>query len=172
MNIEAENLDLEEELVSLRRVAKVVKGGRRFSFSALVVVGTRDGIVGIGLGKANEVPSAIKKAGDKAKKSLFQVKLNKGTIPHPIRVKFKGANILLKPAASGTGIIAGSSIRIIMNLAGVKDLLAKSLGSSNIVNIAKATEKALRELMDLTSVLKKRDKKFEDLYGKKIENKA
>lgn len=137
---------LNDKLVYINRVAKVVKGGKRLSFSALVVTGDGNGHVGMGVGKANEVPEAINKASASAKKSLIKVPLKGTTIPHEIRVKFGAAEVLLKPAFPGTGIIAGGSIRAVLEAAGVKDILSKSLGSSNRINVAKAAILALSQL--------------------------
>ena len=147
---------LNDKLVYINRVSKVMKGGKRLSFSALVVTGDGSGHVGIGRGKAKEVPAAINKAGSDAKKNLIKVPLTGGTIPHEIMVKFGAAKVLLKPAAPGTGIIAGSSIRMVMEAAGVRDILTKSLGSANRVNMAKATIEALRQLRDPKEVQEKR----------------
>ena len=141
-------LTLNDKLVYINRVAKVMKGGKRLSFSALVVTGDGNGHVGIGLGKANEVPLAINKGGVIAKKSLITVPLAGTTIPHEIRVKLGAAKVLLKPAAPGTGIIAGGSIRAVLEAAGVKDILTKSLGSANRMNVARATILALSKLRD------------------------
>lgn len=146
--IDPTELVLTDKLVNINRVAKVVKGGRRLSFSALVVTGDGEGHVGIGVGKANEVPAAISKGGANARKTLIKVKLAGSTIPHQMRVKFGAADVLLKPAAPGTGVIAGGTIRAVLEAAGVKDILSKSLGSANKLNIAKATMLALSQLKD------------------------
>lgn len=135
--------EFEEVIVNIGRVTKVVKGGRRFRFTALVVVGNRNGIVGYGSGKAKEVPDAIKKAVDDAFKNLQKVNLNGSTIAHDIEVKFNASKILLKPASEGTGVIAGGATRPVLELAGVQDILTKSLGSNNPANIVRATMKAL-----------------------------
>jgi small subunit ribosomal protein S5 len=154
--IDPTELTLNDKLVYINRVTKVVKGGKRLSFSALVVTGDGNGHVGIGLGKANTVPEAISKAGASAKKGLIKVPLLRTTIPHEIRVKFSAANVLLKPAAPGTGIIAGGSIRAVVEAAGIKDILTKSLGSSNRINTAKATMLALSQLKEAKEELARR----------------
>ena len=157
--------NLEEKLIKLNRVAKVVKGGRRFAFTALMVVGDRQGQVGLGYGKANEVPEAIRKGVENAKKNLIRVNLKGSTIPHRIEEKFGSAKIMLKPAREGSGIIAGSAARAIVEYAGIKDVLSKSLGSSNQINIAKATFEALKKLMSLKSVAERRGKNVSDFFA-------
>ncbi len=154
--IDPTGLTLNDKLVYINRVAKVVKGGKRLSFSALVVTGDSNGYVGIGVGKANAVPGAISKGSAIAKKNLIKVSLTGTTIPYEMRVKFGAAKVLLKPAGPGTGIIAGGSIRAVLEAAGIKDILTKSLGSSNKINMAKATMLALSQLKDPQEELAKR----------------
>jgi small subunit ribosomal protein S5 len=154
-----------EKLVKLNRVAKVVKGGRRFSFSALMVVGDKNGHVGIGFGKANEVSEAIRKGVEKAKKSMVTINVKGNTIPHEVYGNFKSGKVILKPASPGTGIIAGGPVRAVVELAGIKDILSKSLGSSNALNIVKATMNGLTSLMNLTEVLETRGKTVKELFG-------
>jgi small subunit ribosomal protein S5 len=154
--IDPSELELNDKLVYINRVVKVVKGGKRLSFSALVVTGDSNGHVGIGVGKANEVPSAINKASATAKKNLIKVTLAGATIPHQIMVKFGAAKVLLKPAAPGTGIIAGGSIRAVLELAGIRDILTKSMGSANHHNVAQATIIALSQLKNPTEEIAKR----------------
>ena len=154
--IDPTELTLSDKLVYINRVTKVVKGGKRLSFSALSVTGDGNGHVGIGVGKANSVPEAINKAGAIARKSLLKVPLAGTTIPYEIRVKFGAAKVLLKPAAPGTGIIAGGSIRAVVEAAGIKDILTKSLGSSNRINTAKATMLALSQLKEPKEELARR----------------
>jgi small subunit ribosomal protein S5 len=154
--IDPTELALNDKLVYINRVTKVVKGGKRLSFSALVVTGDGNGHVGIGVGKANSVPEAISKAGAIAKKNLIKVPLLRTTIPHEIKVRFGAATVLLKPAAPGTGIIAGGSIRAVVEAAGIKDILTKSLGSPNRINTAKATMLALSRLKEPKEELARR----------------
>ena len=154
--IDITELALSEKLISINRVAKVLKGGKRLRFSALVVTGDGKGHVGIGLAKANEVPVAINKAGATAKKNIISVQLAGTTIPYEIRVKYGAADVLLKPAAPGTGVIAGGSVRAVLEAAGVKDILTKSLGSANKINVAKATILALSRLKNPQEELARR----------------
>lgn len=154
-----------EKLIKLNRVAKVVKGGRRFSFSALVVVGDQKGRVGYGFGKANDVAEAIRKSIEKAKKSMIEVPMKRTTIPHDIQGEFKSAKVLLRPAAPGTGVIAGGPVRAVMDACGIHDILAKSLGSKNTQNIVKATFDGLENLFDAKEVAKNRGKSISDMWG-------
>ncbi|NQT60804.1 MAG: 30S ribosomal protein S5 [Bacteroidetes bacterium] len=154
-----------EKLIKLNRVAKVVKGGRRFSFSALVVVGDQNGKVGFGFGKANDVAESIRKGIDKAKKNMIQVPIKKTTLPHEIIGEYKSAKVLLKPAAPGTGVIAGGPVRAVMDACGVHDILSKSLGSKNTINIVKAVFNGLENLFNAKEVAKNRGKTVNEMWG-------
>ncbi len=156
--IDAGELDLQDRLVYINRVAKVVKGGRRFSFSAIVVVGDGNGRVGYGLGKANEVPDAIRKAVERAKKDLVEVSLLKGTIPHEIMAKYGTSQVFMKPAREGTGVIAGKAVRAVVEVAGITNILTKCYGSRNYHNVVKATIKGLAALKTRETTLKQRGK--------------
>ncbi len=163
--IDAEKLHLEETVVQVARVAKVVKGGRRFSFRALVVVGDRAGHVGVGLGKATEVPEAIKKGVEDAKKHLIEVPLLGTSIPYLVRSTFGASEVLLKPAAPGTGVIAGGAVRAVVEAAGIRDILTKSLGSSNSLNTVLASMEALRDLRPFDQEAQRRGRTVAALVG-------
>jgi small subunit ribosomal protein S5 len=154
-----------EKLVKLNRTAKVVKGGRRFSFSALMVVGDRKGNVGFGFGKANDVSEAIRKSVEKAKRNMVALPVKNGTIPHEIEGIFKASRVLLKPACSGTGIIAGGPVRAIMEAGGVTDVLSKSIGASSQYNVVKATFNCISRMMDAKTIAKNRGKSLKELWG-------
>lgn len=162
--IDPKTLDLEERVVTINRVAKVVKGGRRFSFSALVVVGNGNGIVGVGIGKANEVPEAIRKGVEAAKKELIEVSLVKGdTIPHGTVGKYGAARVMMKPASEGTGVIAGGAVRAVAELAGIKNILTKSLRSDNQINIVRATIAGLADMKNAEQLAKLRGKTVDEI---------
>lgn len=164
-SINPSELELKEKVVHINRVAKVLKGGRRFSFNAIVVVGDGNGIVGLGLGKANEVINAIAKGTEQAKKNLIRVSLIRGTIPHALKSKYGAGYVVMEPAAPGTGVIAGGPIRAICEAAGVTDILTKSIGSSNPHNVSKATFNGLADLMDAESVARKRGITIQQVFN-------
>src|SRR5262245_21249504 len=157
--------ELVDRVVYINRVAKVVKGGRRFSFSALVVVGDQHGYVGCGLGKANEVPEAIRKGTEQAKKNIFKIPLSKGPIPREVRGKSGAGQVLLKPSSEGTGVIAGGAVRNVLEVAGVQDILTKCIGTSNPHNVIHATVAALQMLRSADEAMRSRGKTLEDLQA-------
>ena len=163
--INANDLDLQDRVVHINRVAKVVKGGRRFSFSALVVVGDGQGHVGVGLGKANEVPEAIRKGGEQAKKNLFRIPLAGTTIPHEVVGHFGSGQVLLKPAGEGTGVIAGGTVRAVLESAGVRNVLTKCQGSRNPHNVLKAVVAGLRRLRAPEEAARQRGKELAEIQG-------
>jgi small subunit ribosomal protein S5 len=164
-SINPQGLDLQERVVAINRVAKVVKGGRRFSFTALVVVGDEDRMVGVGYGKANEVPLAIQKAVERAKKSLFEVPKHGTTITHPVVGRFGSGQVMLKPASEGTGVIAGGAVRAVLELSGIRDVLSKSLGTQNPINLVKATVAGLQALRRPRDVAELRGKTIHEVLG-------
>ncbi len=165
--ISADGLELEERVVQINRVSKVVKGGRRFSFSTVVVVGDGKGHVGIGMGKAAEVPEAIRKGTEAAKRNLIRVPLVNSTIPHEVITKYAATKVMIRPAAPGTGVIAGRGVRPVVEAAGVKDILSKVYGSNNPVNVVKAAYQALSELVSLSEVARRRDMTPQELASRR-----
>jgi small subunit ribosomal protein S5 len=162
--VKAVDSELKEQLVAVQRVSKVVKGGRRFSFAAIVVVGDGNGVVGYGLGKANEVTNAIAKGIEDAKKSLIKIPILDGTVPHEVYTKFGASKVLIRPAAPGTGVLAGGAMRKVLESAGIRNVLGKSLGSTNPHNVVKATLQALAELKDPVAVAKLRGIPLEKVF--------
>lgn len=166
--IDSEGLELQETVIFVNRVSKVVKGGRRFGFAAMIVVGNGQGMVGIGYGKAKDVSEAIRKGVAQAKKSLIKVKIKKGTIPYTITGRYGAASVFMKPASPGTGVIAGGPVRAVLEAAGFQDILTKSLGSSNNLNIVKATMNGLVSIKNAKDIAKIRGKSLAEIYGKPL----
>ena len=164
-SVRATDIELKDRLVAINRVTKVTKGGRHFSFSAIVVVGDENSVVGHGLGKANEVTEAISKAVEEAKKNLMRVAIINDTLPHAIKSKYSGAQVFMKPASAGTGVIAGGAMRAVLESAGIKNVLAKSQGSSNPHNVVKATIKALSSLRDANIVAQQRGVSLDKVFN-------
>ncbi|MCX7791894.1 MAG: 30S ribosomal protein S5 [Chloroflexaceae bacterium] len=169
--INPDGLDLEERVVQINRVSKVVKGGRRFSFSTVVVVGDGKGVVGVGMGKAAEVPEAIRKGTEAAKKNLIRVPLVGGTVPHEVLAKFSATRVMIRPAAPGTGVIAGRGVRPVVEAAGIKDVLSKVYGSNNPVNVVKAAFQALSEMTSLSEMARRRDMTPHELAARRSRRK-
>ncbi len=167
MNVNTEEEDvLIEKIIETKRVAKVVKGGRNFSFSAIVVVGDRAGNIGVGYGKANEIVDAIRKAKERASKSMFRVPIIKGTIPHEVMARYGASRVMMKPAAAGTGVIAGGTTRAIFEAAGIENILCKSLGSNTPTNVVKATVSGLKSMRTLSDIARLRNKSIAEITGR------
>lgn len=162
--VKASELELKERLVQIKRVAKVVKGGRRFSFNAIVVIGDGNGHVGIGLGKANEVTDAISKGVEDARKRVIRIPIINGTIPHEVLGRYGAGRVILKPASRGTGLIAGGGVRAVLESAGVEDILTKSLGTSNQHNVVKATMNALETIIDARTMARRRNMSVQEVF--------
>lgn len=170
--IDPKSLNLKEEVIQLNRTAKVVKGGRRFSFAALVVVGDGNGYVGVGFGKANEVPEAISKAAEDGKKNLIKVPMRGRTIPHAVIGRFGAARVMLKPASEGTGLIAGAGVRTVLNLAGIHDILTKVIGTNNKINVVRATVAGLASLHSAQEIATLRGRSVPELFGREANKQA